>query len=260
MTTATRGAEVRLDGLGQSYGREAGTLEGIDLTVRPGEFVALVGPSGCGKTTLLRLVAGLLSPTRGRVSVDGRPPAGMRAGTAFVFQEPTLLPWRTVAANVALGLELAGTSARERAAMAADRLALVGLAGVAKKYPHELSGGMRMRVSVARALAGAPRLLLMDEPFSALDELTRQRLNAELLRLRGESRWTAMYVTHSAAEAVFLADRVVVLGGRPGRIVGEIAVALRSPRDESTREDEAYFGLVRGVSRLLRQAGKDAEP
>ncbi len=257
MTTATRGAEVRLTGLGISYERGEDILEGIDLTVRHGEFVAFVGPSGGGKTTLLRLVAGLLAPTRGTVTINDRSPAEARAGTAVVFQDPTLLPWRTAAANVALGPELSGASARDRLRIAAERLALVGLADAADKYPHELSGGMRMRVSVARALAGSPRLLLMDEPFGALDELTRQRLDAELLRLRDANGWTALFVTHSAAEAVFLADRVVVLGGRPGQIVGEVAVALNAPRDDSTRESEAYFEAVREVSRLLRQRGKD---
>ena len=248
---------MQINALAHAYRPGADILAGIDLSVAAGEFVAFVGASGCGKTTLLRLVAGLLPPRAGSVRVDGRPPAQARGQTAFVFQEPALLPWRTVAANVGLFPELAGVPARERAPLVAARLALVGLADAAAKYPHELSGGMRMRVSLARALVSDPRLLLLDEPFGALDEITRQRLGGELLRLRAAGGWTALYVTHSAAEAVFLADRVVVLGGRPGQIVGEVAAGLGSPREGSLRTDPAFIAATGEVTRLLEHAGGD---
>lgn len=257
MATATAGVSVRIDALAHAYAPGTDTLAGIDLTVAAGEFVAFVGASGCGKTTLLRLVAGLISPQQGTVRTGGRPPAELRGESAFVFQEPALLPWRTVAANVGLGLELAGIPARERTPRVADRLALVGLKEAAKLYPHELSGGMRMRTSLARALAGEPRLLLLDEPFGALDEITRQRLGGELLRLRAGGGWTALYVTHSAAEAVFLAQRVVVLGGQPGRIIGTVNVPFGPLRDEETRADTTFADTVRAVTQLLARAAEE---
>lgn len=247
---------MQIDALTHAYAPGAETLEGIDLTVNPGELVALVGASGCGKTTLLRLAAGLLQPERGSVQIDGRLPALARGSLAFVFQEPALLPWRTVAGNVALGPELAGVPVRERAGLIADHLALVGLTDAADKYPHALSGGMRMRASLARALAGSPRLLLLDEPFGALDEITRQRLGGELGRLRAAGGWTALFVTHSAAEAVALAGRVLVLGGRPGRIVGEVAVPQEEPCGGRAWEDAGFVRTVREVVGLLERAGE----
>ena len=254
--TTTAGSSVHLHAVAHAYTPDEDTLTGIDLNVAAGECVALVGASSCGKTTLLRLVAGLLRPTRGNLLIDGRLPSDVRGELAFVFQEPALLPWRTVADNVGLGPELAGLGPRERAPLVADRLALVGLTDAAGRYPHELSGGMRMRVSLARALASTPRLVLLDEPFGALDEITRQRLGGELLRLWAAGGWTALYVTHSVAEAVFLAQRVVVLGGRPGRIVGEVAVPLPYPREGQTREERIFSQTVAEVSRLLARAGE----
>ena len=244
---------MQITALAHAYAPGADTLAGIDLTTRPGEIVALVGASGCGKTTLLRLVAGLMEPRAGSVQINGQPPVAARGKTAFVFQEPALLPWRTVAANVGLGPELAGVPARERATLVVDRLALVGLTDAAGQYPHELSGGMRMRVSLARALVGSPRLLLLDEPFGSLDEITRQRLGGELLRLRAAGGWTGLFVTHSVVEAVSLADRVVVLGSRPGRVVGEVVVPADSPRGVRGHLDPAFIRTVGEVTGLLER-------
>jgi NitT/TauT family transport system ATP-binding protein len=193
-------------------------LEPVDLEVRRGEFVVLLGESGCGKTTLLRIMAGLLAPEAGAVEVD---PAVRAAGVGFVFQEPTLMPWARVRANVRLPLELRGMPRAEADARADEALARVGLQGFAGHRPHELSGGMRMRVSIARGLATRPALLLMDEPFGALDELTRWRLDDELLALTRDQRLTVVFVTHSLHEAAYLADRVLVMAPRPGRIVAE---------------------------------------
>lgn len=245
-----RGAGLRFVG-----GVEA--LAGVDLRVARGELVALVGPSGCGKSTLLRLVAGLLRPTAGSLEVDGlAPEAARRRGGEFslVFQSPTLLPWRTVAANAALPLELRGTPPPERRTRVAAVLELVGLADFAAALPHELSGGMRMRVALARALATQPRLLLLDEPFGALDDITRQRLNEELLALRGRDAWTALFVTHNVAEAVFLSHRVVVMSPRPGRVVAEVGVPFGFPRDPDLRGEPGFARLVAEIARRLREA------
>jgi NitT/TauT family transport system ATP-binding protein len=231
-------------------------LEGINLTVERGEFVSIIGPSGCGKSTLLKLVAGLSPCTSGEIGVNGMPPKKARELVSFVFQDATLLPWRTVEKNVALALELERKSKQEIDAATQRLLELVGLAKVAKQYPRELSGGMKMRVSIARALATKPRLLLMDEPFAALDEMTRDRMNEELLRLRGEQNWTVMFVTHSVAEAVFLSSRVIVLAPHPGRVAHSIEVNLPYPRNEATRESEAFDALVSHTSKLLREAHK----
>jgi NitT/TauT family transport system ATP-binding protein len=229
-------------------------LEGIDLTVERGEFVSIIGPSGCGKSTLLKLVAGLSPWTGGEVEVNGMKPKNAREMVSFVFQDATLLPWRTVEKNVALALELEGRTRDETAKTVEKLLTLVGLSEVGKKYPRQLSGGMKMRVSIARALATRPRLLLMDEPFAALDEMTRDRMNEELLRLREEQNWTVLFVTHSVAEAVFLSSRVIVLAPHPGRVAHEVVVDLPYPRTEATRESEAFDALVSSTSRLLREA------
>ena len=227
-------------------------LEGIDLTVTRGEFVSIIGPSGCGKSTLLKLVAGLEQPTSGDILIDAMTPKNARETMSFVFQDATLLPWRTVARNVALALELEGRTRNVTADTTAKLLELVGLTDVAESYPRQLSGGQKMRVSIARALATKPRLLLMDEPFAALDEITRDRMNEEILRLRAEGNWTVLFVTHSVAEAVFLSNRIVVMAAGPGRIHAEIPVPFAYPRTAQTRLSREYHDLVAEVSRVLR--------
>ena len=239
---------VELRGVDVRYGALP-ALAGVDLAVRRGEFVTLVGPSGCGKSTLLRLVAGLAERTGGALRVDSP-----RRALAFVFQDPTLLPWRTVHANVRLPLEIAGRPDDEQRAAADAALALVGLAEFAAAHPAELSGGMRMRASLARALVARPELLLLDEPFGALDELTRERLDDELMRLWEKERWTVLAVTHSVHEAVLLSDRVVVLSPRPGRVVAELAIDLPRPRRAELLADPAFAALAGEVRAHLRAA------
>jgi NitT/TauT family transport system ATP-binding protein len=231
-------------------------LEDINIEIDRGEFVSVIGPSGCGKSTLLKMVAGLSTCTSGEIVVGGTTPVAARQFASFVFQDPTLMPWRTVEQNVRLSLELEGRSREEQAATTAKLIELVGLSHVVHHYPRQLSGGMKMRVSIARALATRPRLLLMDEPFAALDEMTRDRMNVELLRLRGEQGWTVLFVTHSVAEAVFLSSRVIVLAPHPGRVAHSITVDLPYPRTEATRDSEAFDELVSHASRLLREAHK----
>ncbi len=247
--------EVLFKGVSKRFAANAApVLDGIDMSIERGEFVSIVGPSGCGKSTLLKLVAGLSACTSGEIAVNGMQPKNAREMVSFVFQDATLLPWRTVERNVALALELEGRTRDETAAAVAKLLELVGLAEVGKSYPRQLSGGMKMRVSIARALATRPRVLLMDEPFAALDEMTRDRMNEELLRLRGEQNWTVLFVTHSVAEAVFLSSRVVVLAPHPGRVAHEVVVDLPYPRTGETRESEAFDALVNKTSKLLREA------
>jgi NitT/TauT family transport system ATP-binding protein len=244
--------EVSLAKVSKRYGSSPAILGGIDLTIAKGEFVSLIGPSGCGKSTLLKLISGLTPLTSGTILVDGMTPLDARETMSYIFQDSTLLPWRTVSSNVGLGLELEGASREVRKEKVQALLELVGLTHVANAYPRQLSGGMRMRVSVARALATRPRLLLMDEPFGALDEMTRDRLNEELLRLREEQNWTGIFVTHSVAEAVFLSDRVLVLAASPGRIAQDIAIDLPTPRSNELRESSQFESLVIEVSRALR--------
>ena len=205
-------------------------LDGVDLTVEPGQLVALIGPNGSGKSTLLRVVAGLLRPDRGAAALDGQPIESPDPRIGIVFQEPRLLPWRSTAANVAYPLELAGIPLAERRERVEGLLETVGLADASAQVPSQLSGGMRQRAALARALTLEPRVLLLDEPFSALDELTRERLNLELLALTARTPTTVILVTHSVQEAIFLADRVVVLSARPGRVVAELPVNLPRPR------------------------------
>jgi NitT/TauT family transport system ATP-binding protein len=245
---------IELRGVGKRYGAARPVLEGIDLTVRKGEFVSIIGPSGCGKSTILKLVAGLTPVTSGTLLVDGMTPANAREIVSFIFQDPTLLPWRTVAKNVGLALELDRSPRDTRARKVDALLELVGLKHVAKSYPRQLSGGMKMRVSIARALASRPRILLMDEPFAALDEMSRDRLNEELLRLREEQKWTVLFVTHSVAEAVYLSDRIIVLAPHPGRVAHEIAVDLPFPRDAELRSSAAMDSCIGVVSKALRGA------
>ncbi len=226
-------------------------IEALTFAVEDGQFVSLLGASGCGKSTVLRLIAGLIPLSAGSIFIDGRAPAQSSRVTSFVFQDPTLLPWRTVAQNVALALELEGHPKPLRSARIESVLGLVGLRGVRDYFPWQLSGGMKMRVSLARALATTPRLLLMDEPFGALDEMSRNRLNEELLALRARQGWTTLFVTHSIPEAVFLSDRVLLMGAHPGRIVEDIAIGLPAPRTATLRGDPAFLDLVGRVSRSL---------
>jgi NitT/TauT family transport system ATP-binding protein len=203
---------------------------------------------------VLKLISGLAVPTAGAIKIDGMTPANARETVSYIFQDATLLPWRTVRQNVDLGLELEGVNGSRRRDKTVSLLNLVGLDGLAQAYPRELSGGMKMRVSIARALATSPRLLLMDEPFAALDEMARDRLNEEVLRLRTEQQWTAVFVTHSVAEAVFLSTRIVVLAPNPGRIHADVPVELPCPRTAGLRATPEFGNLVLQVSRTLREA------
>jgi NitT/TauT family transport system ATP-binding protein len=254
MTETREVPHIDLRGVTKRYGASQPVLETINLTVSKGEFVSIIGPSGCGKSTILKLVSGLTPVTFGTLLVDGMTPANAREIISFIFQDPTLLPWRTVANNVALALELDHSPRDARPQKVEALLELVGLSQVAKSYPRQLSGGMKMRVSIARALASKPRILLMDEPFAALDEMSRDRLNEELLRLKEELKWTVLFVTHSVAEAVYLSDRIVVLAAHPGRVAHEIAVDLPMPRDAELRSSAAMDERIAVVSRALRGA------
>jgi NitT/TauT family transport system ATP-binding protein len=253
---------IVIDRVGKTYANGTIALEDISMDVREGEFVSLVGPSGCGKSTLLRMIAGLGPISSGQILVEGLPPKQARqekADTAFVFQDATLMPWRNVLGNVELPLELRGVGKAERRQTVMQSLETVGLGEVAQAYPRELSGGMRMRVSLARALAAHPRLLLMDEPFGALDEITRQRLNGELLRLCALANWTVVFVTHNVFEAVYLSTRILVMSARPGRIIAEVPVPLPHPRVPEIRTDPEYTRIVRDVVTLLGSAAGSTE-
>jgi NitT/TauT family transport system ATP-binding protein len=245
---------VELEDVGKRYGAGQPVLGGISLTVAKGEFMSLIGPSGCGKSTVLKLISGLTPPTTGSIRVDGMAPKDAREIVSYIFQDATLLPWRTVERNVGLGLELESAARPAREQKTAALLQLVGLTHVAKSYPRQLSGGMKMRVSIARALATNPRLLLMDEPFAALDEMSRDRLNEEILRLHSEQKWTAVFVTHSVAEAIFLSTRIVVLAPNPGRIHAELPVDLPVPRTSDLRDTPEFDALAVRVSHALRAA------
>ena len=235
---------------------EVVALRGIDLAIKANEFVSLIGPSGCGKSTLLRLVADLLKPSLGSILVNGKSPqeARLEREYGFVFQAPTLYEWRTIRKNVQLPLEVMGYAAAEREERAERMLSLVELDGFGEHYPQQLSGGMQQRASIARALAFEPPLLLMDEPFGALDEFTRDRMNMALLRIWRQTKTTILFVTHSIAEAVFLSNRVVVMSARPGRIKDVIEINLPYPRQFETRETTAYFTAVTEVRECLRDA------
>jgi NitT/TauT family transport system ATP-binding protein len=243
---------IALDRATKSYGTGTTILDRISVDIAKREFVSLIGPSGCGKSTLLKLVAGLSPITSGTIAVDGMTPANAREIVSFIFQDATLLPWRTVRQNIVLGLELEGMARERRTEKVNEVLQLVGLTHVADSYPRQLSGGMKMRVSIARALATRPQVLLLDEPFAALDEMTRDRINEDLLRLRDEQGWTSLFVTHSVAEAVFLSTRILVLAPHPGRIAHDITIDLPYPRNEETRSTPAYEQAVVAVSRALR--------
>ena len=241
----------------KTYQNGTVALDDISFDVTDGEFVSLVGPSGCGKSTLLRIVAGLGAINAGEVLVEGLEPKQARkerADTAFVFQDATLMPWRNVMGNVELPLELRHVDKATRRQAAITALETVGLGEVAGAYPHELSGGMKMRVSLARALGAGPRMLLMDEPFGALDEITRQRLNGELLTVCSIAHWTVLFVTHNVFEAVFLSSRILVMSRRPGRIMADVPVPLPYPRDPDLRTSSEFSSVVRQIVNLLEDA------
>jgi NitT/TauT family transport system ATP-binding protein len=250
-------ALLKLAGVSKTFTNKTLGLEGVDLTVRPGEFLTLLGPSGCGKSTLLKLIAGLGMPTTG--SIDWPTSTYDALGDpdrllGFVFQEPTLLPWRTVFDNVYLPLMLEGARRRDVRERIMEMLAQVGLARFADAYPRELSGGMKMRVSIARAMVTNPRILLMDEPFAALDEITRTKLNNDLLELFAKKNLTVIFVTHSVYESVYLSSRVVVMSARPGRVSAEIPIGAPYPRNEDFRISSVYNDYCRRASEALRQA------
>lgn len=243
---------IKIAALTKRYRRGPVILDNIDIDVEKGEFVTLIGPSGCGKSTVLKLIASLSPVTSGTLLVDNMKPEKARKETSFVFQEATLLPWRTVARNIELPLEVSGVPEGERREICSRMLKLVRLEHVSGHYPRQLSGGMKMRVSIARALAISPRILLLDEPFGALDEMTRDRLNEELLGIREKQKFTAVFVTHSVSEAVFLSSRIVVLAANPGRVHRDCAVPFPYPRNAETRDSPEFQRFVTQISKELR--------
>jgi NitT/TauT family transport system ATP-binding protein len=256
-------AAVALEGVGKRFGEGPAAVQavtGIDLTVAAGEFVSLIGPSGCGKSTLLRIVANLIEPSEGSVLVNGKPASRARLDQDYgiAFQSAGLLEWRTVQGNVELPLGLHGVGKAQRREQALELLELMGLADFASHRPSQLSGGMQQRVAIARALARRPALLLMDEPFGALDEMTRERMQSELIRICAETGAAVVFVTHSIPEAVFLSQRVVVMSPRPGRITEIIDVPLGA-RDEDVREAETFFATITDVREALRGRSPVAE-
>jgi NitT/TauT family transport system ATP-binding protein len=248
---------VALQDVSKAYANGTIALRNVSFSVRPGEFISLVGPSGCGKSTILRIVAGLGPISAGEVRVEGLPPERARrerTDLAFVFQDATLLPWRTVLGNIELPLQLRGVSRAERRARAMEALRTVGLTDFAREYPRQLSGGMKMRVSIARALVARPSLMLMDEPFGALDEITRQHLNVELLRVVALAGWTVLFVTHNVFEATFLSSRVLVMSPRPGRIVADIPIDLPYPREQALRTSMEFNATAGRVVAALQES------
>jgi len=244
---------ARLQQVDKVYANGVVALRHLDLDVGEGEFLSLLGPSGCGKSTVLRLVAGLGEVSGGRIewpNGNGR----ARGDIGFVFQDPTLMPWATVSANVLLPLKLRGVPADEGKARAREAIGLVGLDGFERAYPRQLSGGMKMRVSIARALVTRPRLLLMDEPFASLDEITRFKLDNDLLQLWAHQRWTVVFVTHSVYESVYLSTRIAVMTARPGRTASEVVIDAPTPRDEAFRTSPLYNEYCRQVSARLAEA------
>ena len=248
---------LKLQSIGKTFASGVTALSGVDLTIGRGDFMSLLGPSGCGKSTALRIIAGLSSPTSG--IVDWRGPPLQQNDIGFVFQEPTLLPWASVFDNIWLPMRLRGVSRQDAAPRIAEVLERVHLTGFENAVPRELSGGMKMRVSIARGLVTRPRILLMDEPFAALDEITRFKLNNDLLDLWAEERFTVIFVTHSVFESVFLSNRITVMAAHPGRIFAEMAVDAPYPRDAAFRTSSGYAELCRKASSLLSDAmGKEA--
>jgi NitT/TauT family transport system ATP-binding protein len=242
---------IELDAVEQVYANGTRALQPMSLSIKAGEFVSLLGPSGCGKSTLLNMMAGLITPTQGRVHVAQQ---ASESRLSFVFQSPTLMPWARVDANVRLPLDLAGIPQKQAAQRVHEALDLVGLGSFAAHRPNELSGGMQMRVSIARALVTQPRILLMDEPFGALDEITRQQLDEDLHALWQRQGLTVVFVTHSVSEAAFLSSRVVMLASRPGRITDDVAIPSHAPRDDSYRSSPDYLHMIQRLSQSLRHA------
>jgi NitT/TauT family transport system ATP-binding protein len=262
--TAADQTVVSLSHLNKTFGTAGAAtvaLSDISLEIRRGEFVSLIGPSGCGKSTLLRLIGDLTEPTTGTIQVNGKPAPQARLDRDYgmVFQAPVLFDWRTVEENVRLPLELFGQDRGAQASRTAEMLELVDLTDFARYRPYELSGGMQQRVAIARALAFSPLLLLMDEPFGALDEMTRERMNSEVLNIWQRTGITVVFVTHSIPEAVFLSTRVVVMSARPGRVTRLVEVDLPQPRGLATRESSRYFSLITEVREALR-AGEGSAP
>ena len=250
-----RARVLEMQGVDKTFNGAVMALRKMSLTVNEGDFISLLGPSGCGKSTALRLISGLMPPTAGRIVWEG----GAQAGDlGMVFQEPTLMPWATVAQNVWLPFRLRGIAFRSVEPQIAEALALVGLENFAGAYPRELSGGMKMRVSIARAMVTKPRLILMDEPFAALDEITRQKLNNDLLALKAKIGCTVIFVTHSVFESVFLSDRVIIMAARPGRVIRELTVDQPYPRDMVFRTSPAYAAACREASDALIEAMGEA--
>jgi NitT/TauT family transport system ATP-binding protein len=258
----TDAAAVSLRQVGKTFAAgDVTALRDIDLEIQPGEFISLIGPSGCGKSTLLRVIGDLIRPSSGEVVVNGKTAHRARRDGDYgiVFQDPVLYDWRTVARNIALPLEMKGWNGKRRDERVRELMELVELTGFEKRHPWELSGGMQQRVSIARALSFSPALLLMDEPFGALDEMTRERLNGELLRIWQDTGCTVVFVTHSIAEAVFLSTRVVVMSPRPGRVTQIIPIDLPQPRTWETREDPRFFERVTQLREALH-GGAGREP
>jgi NitT/TauT family transport system ATP-binding protein len=250
MPTVDEGVpQLALRSVGVDFDGHKDVLRDVDLAVQSGEFISIIGPSGCGKTTILRLVAGLTAPTMGEVQVAGGP------RVAYVFQEPNLLPWRSVTGNIRLPLELRPVVGQEPDMAVRESLDLIGLQRKdARKFPRMLSGGMRMRVSLARALVTHPEILLLDEPFAALDDMLRQQLNEDVLRIWAEQRWTALFVTHNVSEAVFLSQRVVVMRAHPGSVGRIVEVPFSYPRAPSLRGDPEFARLTGAISEQLRES------
>jgi len=259
--TVPGGPKLALNSISMLYaqrGRRFAALRDVSLDIEKGEFISLVGASGCGKTTLLRIVDGLITPTRGEVFVDGTQVTRPGPDRGFVFQQDALFPWRTVLDNITFGLEVQGRAKREALRRADELVRLVGLAGFERHYPHELSGGMRQRANLARALTIDPDILLMDEPFAALDAQTREIMQAELLRVWRSNRKTVMFVTHQIDEAVYLADRVVVMTSRPGQIKAIIDVDMPRPRDLSIKRTPRFVELVDAIWKMIEEEVKAA--
>ncbi|MBI1774524.1 MAG: ABC transporter ATP-binding protein [Proteobacteria bacterium] len=248
---------VRLERIGKVFSEGTVAVRDFSLAIGRNEFLSVLGPSGCGKSTVLRMIAGLGEPTSGTIVWPGAGTSGAAGpshGLSFVFQEPTLMPWATVAGNVLLPLKIARLSRAEAEDRVAEALAMVGLEGFADRYPRQLSGGMKMRVSIARAVVTRPRVLLMDEPFAALDEITRFRLNDDLLALWQRQGWTVVFVTHSVYESVYLSSRIAVMTKRPGRIIADLDIEIPYPRAEGLRTSGTYNDYCRLVSQHLHDA------